>query len=301
VKEVFINTAPGKTLPHPDTNAALTPKALGGPEIPFVKGQDPRETLFQWMRSPDNPFFARAFVNRIWGHYFGTGIVHPVDDFSLANPPSNDKLLNALAKDFLDQKFDIRHIERIVLNSRTYQLSSKTNETNKLDKSNYSHGFVRPMMAEAVVDVLNSALGTMEKWSPEIRPNSKAVEVGASQFQNPQLAYAFRIFGRPPRTTACDCERTMDPALPQTLFLMTDQNVLDKLTERNGRLTKLLAGSKSDEDILEELFLATLGRKPTAEERSGFAEHRSRAQNRQAAFVDTLWALINTREFILNH
>jgi hypothetical protein len=301
VKEVYLNPNPTKALPHPDTGKPLTPRALGGPEIPFTKGQDPREAFFQWLRQPDNPFFARAFVNRVWGHYLGLGIVHPVDDFSLANPPSNEKLLELLAKDFVGHNFDIRHIERVVLNSRTYQLSSKTNETNKFDRTNYAHAYVRPMMAEAVVDVLNSALGTMEKWSPEIRPMSKAVEVGASQFQNPALAYAFRIFGRPPRTTACDCERAMEPALPQTLFLMTDQNVLSKLNDSTGRLQKLIGSKLSDEQVLEEVFLATLTRVPTADERSAFAEYRSRVTDRQTAFVDTMWALINTREFILNH
>jgi hypothetical protein len=302
VREVYLGN-PTKTLPHPDTNAALTPKALGGPEIPFAKGKDPREALFQWMRTPDNPFFARAFVNRVWGHYLGIGLVHPVDDFSLANPPSNEKLLDALAKDFLAHKFDIRHIERTVLNSRTYQLSSKTNETNKFDKTNYAHSYVRPMMAEAVVDVLNSALGTVEKWTPEIRSGSKAVEVGASQFQNPQLGYAFRIFGRPPRTTACDCERSMDPALPQKLFLMTDQGLLDKMDgarEPNSRLQKLISSKMSDEQVLDELFLAALTRLPTADERSAFTEYRSRT-SRQVACTDVMWALINTREFILNH
>jgi hypothetical protein len=130
---------------------------------------------------------------------------------------------------------------------------------------------------------------------------SKAVEVGASQFQNPALAYAFRIFGRPPRTTACDCERAMEPALPQTLFLMTDQNVLSKLNDSTGRLQKLIGSKLSDEQVLEEVFLATLTRVPTADERSAFAEYRSRVTDRQTAFVDTMWALINTREFILNH
>lgn len=302
VREVFVANNV-KSLRHPDTNGPLTAKTLGGPEIRFEKGKDMREALFQWMRAPDNPFFARAFVNRIWGHYFGVGIVHPVDDFSLGNPPSNDKLLDALAKDFLEHRFDIRHMERVILNSRTYQLSSKTNETNKLDKNNYARSYIRPMMAEAVVDVLNSALGTTEKWSPEIKQGLKAVEVGASQLQNQQLAYAFRIFGRPPRTSACDCERAMEPALPQKLFLMTDQGVLDKFRDLkvDGRLQKLLKSDMKDEEILEELFLATLSRLPTMRDRQSFADYRKMVTDRRAALIDTVWALINTREFILNH
>src|SRR5262249_45123129 len=116
VKEVFISKNRSKALPHPDTNAPLTPKALGGPEIQVPAGEDARVPLFNWMRSPDNPFFARSFVNRVWGHYFEKGLVHPLDDFSLANPPSNDKLLDALAKDFIDHKFNIRELERTILN-----------------------------------------------------------------------------------------------------------------------------------------------------------------------------------------
>src|SRR6185436_9752711 len=122
--------------------------------IKIEPGKDPRETLFAWMRSPKNTFFARSFVNRVWGHYFGIGIVHPVDDFSLANPPSNEKLLDALDRAFVASKYDIRKLERAILLSRTYQQSSNTNATNRLDTNNYSHSSVRPMMAEVVVDVL---------------------------------------------------------------------------------------------------------------------------------------------------
>src|SRR5262249_46750351 len=159
----------------------------------------------------------------------------------------NDKLLDALAREFLEHRYDIRHMERLILNSRTYQLSSKSNATNKLDKNNYTRSYVRPMMAEAVVDVLNSALGVTAEWGPDVKPGSRAVEVGASQVQNPSLAYAFRIFGRPPRTAACDCERAMEPALPQKLYLMTDPNLLAKLNAPDGRLQKLLKSDLSDD------------------------------------------------------
>src|SRR5437660_2711841 len=152
IREVYSADA-AKSLVDPDTGKKLPARALGGPEIPFERGKDMREVFFQWLRQPDNTFFSRSFVNRIWGHYFGIGLVHPVDDFSLANPPSNAGLLDALAREFIDHNFDIRHMERIILNSRVYQLSSKTNEINKLDKNNYAHSYVRPMMAEVVVDV----------------------------------------------------------------------------------------------------------------------------------------------------
>jgi hypothetical protein len=312
IREIFVAARPNKLLPHPDTGAPLRPRALGGPEIPLEPGKDPRLAVFEWLSSPENPYFAPSFVNRVWGHYFGIGIVQPVDDFSLANPPSNDRLLQALADEFRGHNFDIRHIERLILNSRVYQLSARPNETNKLDKNNFAHSYVRPMMAEVVVDVLNSALGTTESFgvpvNPKgknvgamIRPNIRAIEVGPSQVQSAAVAYAFRIFGRPPRTSACDCERAMDPALPQKLYLMTDPSLLGKFNAPNGRLQKLLKGSQSDDEILEELFLATLSRRPSAEDRQAFADFRRTVSDRRTAFTDTLWALINTREFILNH
>lgn len=298
LKEVYIG--PTKTgLSHPETGALLPPKALGGPEIKADKGKDQRDPLMQWLRHPDNPFFAKSFANRIWGHYFGVGIVDPVDDFSQANPPSNDKLLFALARDFIQTKYDIRQMERTILNSRTYQLSSVPNETNRFDRTNYSHSLVRPMMAEVVVDALNSALGTTENLGTDAPAGSRAIEIGASRIQSQYVMFMFQIFGRPPRASACDCERAMEPALPQTLFRMTDPQLLAKINSQSGRLNQLLKSEKNDDQILDELFLATLTRTPTQKERDHFAKYR--VANRQAAFVDALWALINTREFILNH
>jgi hypothetical protein len=311
--------------------------------------------LFEWLRSPDNPYFARSFANRVWGHYFGVGIVDPVDNFSLANPPSNDRLLDALARDFREHKFDIRHLERAILNSRTYQLSSAMNETNKLDRNNFSHSSVRTMMAEVVLNVLNSALGVTEDFGPDAPPGSRAIEVASTRVVNPNAAFVFRTFGRPDRNRACECERAMEPALAQTLYLMTDPVVIAKLRgevfatkfkgkaapakdkavpakgkgkpvvapPRQGRLAKLLQSTRTDAEILEELFLATLTRFPTAAERKHFADYRAARQapapdpaespkqkklralalrnEREEAFTDALWALINTREFILNH
>src|SRR5262249_590286 len=152
----------------------LPPKALGGPEIKVGKGEDARVALFEWLKTPDNPYFARSFVNRIWGHYLGVGLVHPVDDFSLANPPSNEKLLDALAQDSVAHGYDRRHSERTILNARVYQLSSATNATNRLDRNNYSHSYLRPLLAEVVVDVLNAALGIAENLGTDAPPNCRA-------------------------------------------------------------------------------------------------------------------------------
>jgi hypothetical protein len=299
LREVYATNAKATPLAHPETNGPLGAKALGGPEIDVRKATDARVELYNWMREADNPFFSRSFANRMWGHYFGVGIVDPVDDFSLANPPSNPKLLDALGRDFAEHKYDIRHLERQILRSRTYQLSSAPNATNKLDRNNYSHAFVRRMMAEVVVDVLNSALGVTENWGKDVPDGIRAIEVAPSRVQNPNLAYIFRIFGRSARSMACDCERSMEPALPQTLYLMTDATLQGKLAK--SRAATLAKSMKTDDEVLDELFLATLSRPPSPAEKQSFADYRARKKDRQTAFVDTLWALINTREFILNH
>jgi hypothetical protein len=300
LREIYLGS-PKTALRHPDTNDALPAKTLGGPEVRVENGKDARQALFDWLQAPDNPFFARSFVNRVWGHYFGIGIVNPVDDFSVANPPSNPALLDALAKEFVEHKFDIRHIERTILNSRVYQLASKPNASNRLDRNNYSHSFVRPMMAEVVVDALNSALGVTEKWGTEAPDGYRAIEIGASRLQNQAVMHALRVFGRPPRTSACDCERAMEPALPQTLYRMTDPSLIAKLKAPGGRLQQLLKSDKTDQQMLEELFLATLTRMPTDQEKKLFDDIRAVGGQREKALTDALWALINTREFILNH
>jgi hypothetical protein len=299
LKEVFVGP-PVKRLEYSDAKSSLPAKALGGPEIPLEDGTDARATLLRWMRSPENPFFARAFVNRVWGHYFGVGIVDPVDDFSLSNSPSNEKLLQALARDFIEHKFDIRRIERTLLQSRTYQLTSKANATNRLDKSSFSHSYVRPMLAEVAVDVLNAALGINEDFGPGTPLNGRAIEIGASRVENRDLMHAFGVFGRPLRLRPCECEREAESNVPQALFLMTDSEMLRKL-KAGARLNSLLKGNQTDEQILEELFLATLSRFPRETDREAFAEYRKSKPDRENAFRGTLWALVNTREFILNH
>ncbi len=301
VREMF-GGGPGRAKPNPATNKPPAPKVLGGAVLSVKPGEDARVKLADWLTAPENPFFAKSFVNRVWAHYFGVGLVNPVDDFSLANPPTNARLLDALAKGFIESKFDIRKLERTVLMSRTYQLSYATNESNKFDKNNFSHAFIRPLMAEQVVDVLNAAMGVEEKFTgqEEAPLGTKMVELGSSRL-NGSVAYALRIFGRPPRTTACDCERAMEPALPQTLFRMTDAAVLAKFTAGDGRVMALAKSKLTNEELTEELFLATLSRLPKATEKADAVQHLKDAKNRTAGVTDLMWALVNTREFILNH
>jgi hypothetical protein len=169
---------------------------------------------------------------------------------------------------------------------------------------NYAHSYVRPMMAEVVLDVLNSALGIKERWGQDVKRGAQAVEVGTNflthQPEDNPLDF-LRRFGRPLRTSACDCQRVTAPSLAQQLFLMTNPGLLDKLNDPTGRLPRLLSGDMSDDEVLDELFLATLSRWPAADERQAFREHRRKVPDRQAAFANTMWALLNTREFFLNH
>ncbi|MHB1425183.1 MAG: DUF1549 and DUF1553 domain-containing protein [Gemmataceae bacterium] len=297
LREVYVNNESLRRFRDPENGTALPAKTLGGPEA-ALEG-DARARLCDWLLAPDNPYFARAFVNRVWAHYFGVGLVMPVDSFSAANPPTNELLLDALAKEFAGHYFDLRYLESALLRSRTYQLSSRPNATNAEDRGNYSRGYPRRLMAEVVVDALDAALGVAEDFGSGLPPGCRAIEVAPNRVRNEHLSMIFRTFGRPVRTTTCDCERSAEPAVPQTLFLMSDPLLLKKLTA--GRLTKLLADKKTDGDMIEELFLATLSRPPDNREREAARAHVAGKKDRTQAFADVMWALINTREFILNH
>jgi len=309
VREMFYATTGGTgrmpaLQPIPMTTRVVAPKALGGPDLPHEKGTDTRAKLFAWMSDAENPFFAKSFVNRVWAHYFGVGLVNPVDDFSQANPPTNAPLLDLLAKQFVESGYDLRKLERAILTTRSYQLTSTPNATNKFDKVNFARGYIRPLMAEQVVDVLNSGIGTDEVFGNDAPTGKKMTEVGSSRLASANLNYVLRIFGRPPRTTACDCERASEAALPQTLYRMTDPAIEQKLADRTNRIATILKEKLSDEKAVEELFLGTLTRLPTAAEKESALKHLSEAKtprDKLEALKVTLWALINTREFILNH
>jgi hypothetical protein len=297
VREVYVSNHGLRRLADPETDADLPPRALGGPAVDYHG--DARDQLFRWLVRSDNPYFARSFVNRVWAVYFGVGLVEPVDNLSLANPPSNARLLDALAADFTAHGYDLRHLERTILRSRTYELSAVPPSADYRDRTNFSHAYPRRLSAEAVVDVLNTALGVSEDFGPDVPRGSRAVEVAPNRVRGAGLEHVFRIFGRPARTATCDCERSAEPAVPQTLFLMTDPHLLKKI--RTGRLRRLLDDKRSDEEVLEELFLATVSRFPTDDERQAVRDHLRERRNRENGFEDVLWGLINTREFILNH
>lgn len=310
LREVFVDIGNPRRLNDPATNRPLAPKSPGGPELD--PNADTRIALLDWMLERQNPFFGRAFVNRVWDHYFGRGIVHPVDDFSVGNPPSNEELLSALADDFVRRGYDIRHIERVILNSRTWQTSAIPNETNIHDRSNFARAYPRRMMAPVVVDVLNAALGVEQQFPADAAEGERAIQVASNRVRDGNLRTVFRIFGRSDRKSACDCDSSEEPSLAQTLYMMTDDVVMRRI--RNGRLRQLFAtgnrmqrlqsgsiGHDELGDVLDEMSLALFSRYPTPAERRRTIEHVTRRDDGFEAMVDVVWAMVNSREFILNH
>jgi hypothetical protein len=297
LQEVYVADRPSRRLSDPGTGQVLAPRALGGPEFP--EASDPRERFFDWLKQSDNPYFAPSFVNRVWAAYFGTGLVDPVDGFSVANPPSNSRLLDALSTDFIANGFDIRRLERMILSSRAYRRSSGPAEWATDGRASLARSTPRALMAEVLVDALNDALGVPGDFGPDAPRSARAIEVASNRVASAELARVFRIFGRPERTATCDCERPKQPAVPQSLFLMTDATLLNKI--RNGRLRVLLESDLCDAEVIEELVLATLSRLPSEDELDAGLEHLGGRADRAGAMADILWALINTREFVLNH
>ena len=276
------------------------PKILGGARLGYDDGQDPRVALWEWMRSSDNPYFAKNIVNRLWGHYFGTGIIEPVDDFNAANPPSNQQLLDWLARDFIAHEFDLKRLHRTILNSRTYQLSDIPNATNRGNHRNFSHAQVRRMPAEVVYDALAHVTGTTHEYSTTyVPPQTRAIGLAPTlSFGRPAPEYALRIFGRPKREQTCACERSNSASLAQALFLINDVDVHTRIARPDGRLARLLNSASDDDSVVEELYLTALSRFPQPAEQNRILKHLKQAETREAGMQDVLWSLINVREFI---
>jgi hypothetical protein len=282
---------------HPKTGAVLLPRPLGasGP-VAVPDGVDRRAVLAHWLTAPDNPWFARATVNRIWRHLFGRGLVEPADDVRATNPASNEEALVALAADLVQNDYDLKQTIRVICNSATYQLSSEPNPTNRQDESQFSHHLVRRLTAEQLLDALVQATGVAEKFP--------GVPLGARAAQLPDTSvpsYFLDLFGRPARQLVCECERESMPNLTQTLHLMNGDDVNAKIRSPEGRLAKLLAGTGSDAEVVEELFLATLTRLPTKAETDRALAAIRTASARKEGFSDLLWALLNSRAFVFDH
>ena len=280
---------------HPRTAQVMPPKFLGG-DIPVLRDIDDRRAVFaEWLTAPTNPFFAKAGANRIWYHLFGRGIVDPVDDLRSTNPPANAELLDALTVEFVKSKFNRKHLIRVICNSRTYQQSSVATATNGDDEKYFARARLRLLGAEQLLDAMSWATGIAEKF-PGQPLGVRAIEIPDGETKHPFL----EAFGRPARAMTCECERGNDTTLSQALHLVGGSTVQSKLRSDAGRVTKLIADGKSDAVIVEELFLSTLSRYPTEEEKALVLPtlRHSDAMMRRRAAEDLLWALINHREFV---
>jgi hypothetical protein len=281
---------------NPRTGKPIEPKLLDGPELKIPPDEDPRHKLVDWMAQPDNPFFARAMVNRLWGHFMGRGLVDPVDDMRETNPPSNPELLDALAADFVRSKFDVKHMVRTICNSRTYQLSSTPNEYNSHDKQNHARYYGRRLIAEVLHDSIDQLCGVRTQFN-KMSKQSRAVDLPHEGFGS----YFLDVFDRPPRSSACECARGSGASLSQVLHLANSNTVEGKIGNGNGRIARLARDKTSPEEALDEIYLAAFARRPTDAERQLALSYIARQSDARKAFEDVVWAIVNSREFLLNH
>jgi len=284
----------------PRGDRQVKPRLLGAAKID--DSQSRIDALASWVTSPDNPYFAKAQVNRIWFHLMGRGLVDPVDDFRPTNPASHPELLDALAKDFIAHHYDVRYIIRLIMTSRTYGLSSEPNVTNADDEINYSHAIPRRLSAEQLLDAQHEVIGVPAEFAgypvgirAEEMPGSRK-----ARRSRPSMADMFlTTFGKPARELVCECERSSDTTLGQTFQLISGPEIAGLLANRDNRLSKLIASGKSDEDVVAELYWAALTRPPTGEERSAMVGHLKESKDRRTGLEDVAWAVLNSKEFIL--
>ncbi|MBI1831033.1 MAG: DUF1549 domain-containing protein [Planctomycetes bacterium] len=281
---------------NPATLKPIEPKLLDGPVLKVPPEDDPRHRLVDWMAEPGNPFFAKALVNRMWGHLMGRGLVDPIDDMRETNPPSNPELLDALAKDFIKSKLDVKHVLRTICNSRTYQLSSEPNEFNQHDKQNHARSYARRMIAEVLHDAIDQVTDTQTRFD-KMSKNARAVDLPHEGFGS----YFLDVFDRPPRSSACECARSSSANLPQVLHLSMSPALEAKIANGKGRVARLMERKVSIADAVTELYLAAYARVPTDAERDRTVRYVQDQKDVRLGLEDLGWALMNTRAFMYNH
>ena len=325
IHEVYIATRnPRSTVARQNAQAysgrVLTPKLLGGEKVLLTDYADPREPLVQWLRSEENPFFARAFVNRVWAAYFHRGLVEPADDINLANPPVNAELMDYLAAGFVASGYDMKKLHRAILNSDTYQRSWRPNSTNELDEKNFSRFVLRRLPAEVLLDAMTMATAARDRQQTlandvttrQIGPNVAAFGL-ADPIGNRNVAdYALTTFGKPVRETNCDCERTTTPTLLQSLYTRNDPDLLGRIENQREEISTWIAGLRAAnqsqrleadklDPIITEVFLRTVSRPPMASELQQARIDIAAASDLINGVRDLLWVMLNTREFTVNH
>jgi hypothetical protein len=293
-REYIIYDSGAGDIKHPVTGAVVPPKFLGGEGVK-VPDRERRLALAEWMTSPDNPYFAKHVANIAWTHFFGRGIVHEPDDARVSNPPSNGPLLDELGRRFAASGWDFRQLVRDIVLSHTYQRVCDVNETNRLDDTNFSHAAVRRIRAEVLLDVLAQVTETKNKF-PGLPTGARAVQVADGRTTN----YFLTTFGRANRQDVCSCAVRMDPNLSQALHLLNGDAANDRI-KQGGIVAGWVKEGRSDEEIVNELFVRCYSRQPTDRERSETIAAIADATDRRQALEDVFWALLNSPEFIFNH
>lgn len=295
----IVNRGSG-TVTNKRTNQPAVIKALDAEPMKLQPGEDPRHKLVDWMAEPSNPFFARAVANRYWAHFFGRGIVDPLDDMRVTNPPSNPELLDALAKDFVEHKFSLKHLVRTICKSRTYQLSAVPNEHNKHDKQAYARYYPKRMGAEVLLDAVCQVTNSPTTFNN--LPQDKYAPKRAIMLPDESFAsYFLDVFGRPQRISACECERVSEANLAQALHLLNSDEVQGKISRAGGRAELLAKDTRPDAEKVEELFMWAFAHKPSPQQMAAALDHINKnAQNKKIAYENIIWALLNTKEFVFN-
>jgi hypothetical protein len=289
---VLVFHAGYRDMPIPDSSQTVAARGLDAPVSPRLAAGDPRVVLAEWMTAPDNPWFARLAVNRLWKHYLGRGLVEAEDDLRSTNPPTNPPLLDFLACRLVESKFDLKSTMRLIMNSRTYQLSNEPNANNRDDEQNFSHYYVKRMPAEPLLDAISTVTGVAETF-PGRPSGTRAI----SLWDNRLPSYFLEIFGRPERTTPCECGRTSDPTMAQALHLMNAPEIEAKVSHPAGRVARLVESEANEDQIVEEICLAALGRYPSATHKATAHKLFAGAPPREAA-EDFLWTLLNSYDFL---
>jgi hypothetical protein len=275
----------------------LAPTPLGAEQLTLDPEDDPRVALVDWLEQADNPFFAKALVNRYWKHFFGRGLVDPEDDMRVTNPASNQELIDGLAQWFVESGFDLKGLCRLITSSRVYQLSSEPNEDNARDKQCFSRFYPRRLNAEVLYDGLHQVTKAQPGFGGF--PSSlRAVELPDSGERN----YFLTVFGRPMADSACECERSNEANLAQSLHLLNSKDILGKIGAESGRAALLSKDAERERvERLGELYLCVYARLPSDEEAAIAVAHLEKSENAKDAWEDIVWALLNTKEFLFNH
>lgn len=293
-RETIVFNAGGGEVTHPVGGRVMAPKFLGAP-APDVAGKDRREVLARWLASADNPYFATSVANRVWEHFFGMGIVDPVDDIRVSNPASNPELFTALGQKFTEYNYDFKRLVRDLCNSQAYQRSTQRNESNASDEDNFAHARIRRIRAENLLDCISQITETKDKFQG-LPLGARAVQIA----DGGTSTYFLTTFGRSTRNTVCSCEVRTDPTLSQSLHLINGDTVEGKI-RAGGVVSRLLAANQTPAQVIETLYVRCLCRLPDADELARVQAAVASETDPQRAMEDIFWALLNSREFTFNH